>query len=734
MPDHREQISRALSGDVTALGALYSETVATIFYSSLKITGTSYAAHLVTVRSYLLAFGNLGRLSHPEVFPVWLDRLSVYLAIFAARERYSGAELNEAKERLIAFLRDFHSMKDAEIAALLTLEEQAVSACTVRAEALNTDEFLIGKETVLGIWHDICNRTFTPLPGETAPAAAKPAAPSPAPVKTQPAPKPVPRAGAQTAAPSGAKAAAPKTPAQNSLRSAAEFRRKRGVHRSLRIGAAVLSLLLVAAAVYGALHARSPEERRTQREVSRLASTLSLQLSGQVGEIYPLSEDTYFVSINLGYGGVEGLVVQYELADNSIRLSSPGDANLSESELAKLTGERYMQVLYNPSGVGSGSAKAGALDALPGETPLPAAEVETPAPTKTPIQADGAQTDYSLVENGQDFSIMLRINCRNVDFTRPMTVILDSAISKAIGEAGGLQIVLNDAAHCITLSTEQMEALCSAYGSVTLRLIMRSERQYDITFYSESGRRLSELASSMTFTLPASGPLTYVFALYDSGTESRGGVYDKENETITFPVARSGVYELVGRETEIRDADEMDTATAQAAFFLASLEFMPPDEDGRFCPDKTMTRNEAASVIGRMFLATDPELHSDFSDVDLSDPAYDYISYGMASQVFTGLRDGTFRGAEEISREDLLTVCGRTLLFRLGLEVQEPDAPLSFDDWDELSDYARGPVSALVEYDILPAGGALRPADLATRGEIAVLLYRMYCVLYGYAA
>ena len=172
MPDYRELISRVLSGDGTALGALYSETVATVFYSSLKITGTSYAAHLVTVRSYLLAFGNLGRLSHPEVFPVWLDRLSVYLAIFAARERYSGSELNEAKERLIAFLRDFHSMNDAEIAALLAMEEQAVSACAARSEDLNADEFLIGKETVLGIWHDVCNRTFTPLPGEAAPAAA----------------------------------------------------------------------------------------------------------------------------------------------------------------------------------------------------------------------------------------------------------------------------------------------------------------------------------------------------------------------------------------------------------------------------------------------------------------------------------------------------------------------------------------------------------------------------------
>ena len=483
------------------------------------------------------------------------------------------------------------------------------------------------------------------------------------------------------------------------------------------------------------MHARQPEKRETEREVSRLANTLSLQLSGQVGEIYPLSDDMYFVSINLGYGGVEGLVVQYELAENAVRVSSPENADLTESELEKLTGERYMQVLYNPAGSGSGALKGDAMDAAPGaEAPLPSDAAETPAPTKTPITAASDGDSYEMVEGAGDFSILLRINCRNVDFSRPMTVILDAAISKAIGEAGGLQIVLNDAQHCITLSTEQLNRLCEAYGSVTLRFFAQSERQYSIAYYSETGQKITELFSSMTFTLPADGPMTYVFAVYDSGTESRGGVYDSENETISFPVARSGTYELIGREAEIRDAGAMDDETAEAAYFLASLDFMPPDDNGNFRPEATMTRNEAIGVIGRMFLATDPALRSEYPDVDLSDPAYAYITFGTSSAIVTGLGDGTFRGESEISREDLLTICGRTLLYRRGEEAAEADDPLGFEDEASLSGYARGPVSALLERGILSPGGDLRPKDLATRGEAAVLLYRMYCVLYGYNA
>ena len=159
---------------------------------------------------------------------------------------------------------------------------------------------------------------------------------------------------------------------------------------------------------------------------------------------------------------------------------------------------------------------------------------------------------------------------------------------------------------------------------------------------------------------------------------------------------------------------------------------MPPNAQGLFRPEGTVTRNQAAAVIGRMFLATDPALQSEYSDVDLSDPAYDYISYGTASRIFQGLKDGTFRGEAEITRADLLTVLGRTLLYRRGAAPADAAAPLGFDDEDALPAYARASVAALTESGILAPGGALRPEAPATRGETAVLLYRMSRVLSGY--
>lgn len=708
MLDYEQQLSLALTGDEAALGALYSETVASVYYSALKITGQPYRAHLVTVRTYLLAFENLSRLAYPQAFPIWLDRLCVYLSYHAAADRYSGAELGEARRQLIAFLRHFHRMSDAEIAELLALEEQAVTDCDAQLETADAEEFLIGKDAVLGIWHDIQNRA---VPFSDDAEAVLPAS--------------------DEEAPDAAQQCEQKGRIAN-----AEYRKKRRKRILLRVGAGVLAAAVVAFAVLAARNARRPESGKTYREVSELASTLSLQLSGQVGEIYQLADDMYFVSINLGYGSVEGLVIQYELTENAILLSSPDAAQLSTEELEKITGDRYMQVLYNPTGSGRGAAPAGGTDAKPGETPEPTPAAETPTPTKTPVVSSEFEgSDFDPLENRGDFSIMLRINCRNVDLTRPMTVVMDSAISKAIGEAGGLQIVLNDARHCITLSTEQLQKLCSAYGSVTLRLHAQTERQYSIAFYSETGQKITELFSTMTFTLPADGPMTYVFAIYDSGTESRGGVYDRENETISFPVYLSGVYELIGSEREIRDIDEMDEDTAAAAYFLSALEFMLPDAEGNFRPNDTMTRNEAVSIIGRMFLATDESLTSAYPDVDFSDPAYAYITFGTATNILTGVGDGTFRGEADISREDLITICGRTLLYRFRRQSQgAPDAPLGFDDEAQLAGYARDSAALLIENGILPAEGALRPKESATRGEAAALLYRMYCCLYGYEA
>jgi len=668
-----------------------------VYYSALRITGSPETAQDVCIRAYRLAFANLGSLGYPRVFPTWLDRMSVYISYRSAEERYGGTELNEARAELVAFLRVFHHMSDAEIASLLEANETDIAACDAPSELPQAEDLSMAKETVLAIWHGITG----------------------APLREEPAPEPTNRPVQKSQA---ADSAARK-----------ERSRKRARRNWLRAAAALAVLLVLAAALFAVMRSGKSQRTPEQREVSELASTLSLQLSGHVGEIYQLSDDLYYVSINLGYGGVEGLVVQYELDENQIRLSTPDNVPLTEEQLSKLSEDPSLQVLYDASTGGKGVIKAGATDAAPGQTPAPAKPVPSPAASAHPSPSTGASGSYEI-PGEHDYSIMLRINCRNLDLTRPMTLVLDSAISRTIGDAGGLQIMLNDEQHTITLSTAQLNALCSAYGTVTLRFHAEGAREYSIVFYSESGQAITLLQGSMDFTLPADGPMTYVFAVYDSGTESRGGIYDAGLGTVTFPVARSGHYELIGREAEISDIADLDPERAAAAYFLASLQFLRLDEDGCFRPDAPMTRNEVVAVIGRMFLATDPQLTAAYPDVDLSDPAYDYISFATRTSILTGLGDGTFSGEADATREETLTICGRTLLYRLGEEAPEVPEDSGYTDDAEIAEYARSALAALTEYRILSPGGALRPKDTVTRSEAALLLYRMYCRLYGYRA
>lgn len=658
-------------GKASARLSLFSETVWRVSVTADNFTANPSEKKKLVASVYKFAFDNIHRLEYPEVFPVWLDRLSVFLS-------FASVPLNwlnkmENRKKTVAFLRGFHSMSDEEIAALLKMNTAEV------AEIEGTDRGdsapVITADDVREIWSLInAVEQKTEIPVKTV---------------TQRVP-------------------------QNRKR-----KKKFPVFKTVFAAACLGILALVAF-----LCLRAPKKNPTKRDelIEAYADAISLQLAGEVGEIYQLSENMYYISVNLGMGGEKGLVVCYDVARNSLRMESPNDGVLTEAELLGLAENRYMQVLYDPINTESGGSASQAV-----------AEAEGNSLTLGSGTVSQMISGTESLSAEADFSIMLRVNCRNVDLTRPMTIVLDSDISRLLGEAGGLQIVLNDLQHCIELSRQQLTGLCTAYDSVTLSFYASEPRKYEIAFYSDKGDKLTELFGTMTFTLPAEGQLTYVFATYDQGSESRGGVYDKETGTITFPVSLSGTYELIGSEVEIADIAELDPATAAAARFLVSLRFAGLDENGNFRADDTITRGELVNSIGRMFLATSIGQTSDFTDVDMSDPAYEYISSGATSSILTGYGDGAFHAEADASREEVLTICGRTLIYRFGMNVpDDPEYLLGFDDADELSEYAREAIAVMADNGIIDSNGLLMPGRAAKRGETAVLLYRMYCLLYGY--
>jgi hypothetical protein len=718
MADYKQLIQMARAGSDAAKWAVFSNTVGRVFFIALKVTGDGKTAVRTSAEVYRLAFENLGRLTYPEAFPTWLDRIAAYLSYNAAADRLSAPGNEQRLTEAVAFFRSFQKMSDKEIAEMMHVNPRELPGPGAAAEKYDPDSLLIAPDSVRAIWEEIHPRREPARPEHSRRSEE------------------------------GERAAEADSGYITISDIANEYLRRERRAIAVKIaGAAALICAFLFAALFFPLRFLAGEKSREAEElyksgsdgrVQLLAEELSSQLSGQVGEIYKLSEDTYYVVIYLGGEASGSAIVRYGKDDELPKVVSTGSKVLGKDKIAELSQDQYMQVLFNRASSGKGGSMIGDAAAAAGSREVELSENSlvllggTLESMMSSAKAEQSKLEELLGDDGEDFNLVLRISCRNVDMDKPVLITLDRTISDAIGEAGEVQIIINDQHYRISLSREQLLQLCGAYGTVALRFTRLSDRRYEINFYGPDGSLIRELFGSMIFTLPAEGPLSYVYATYASGTEARGGIYDAEESTMTFPVTLSGIYEMIGGDTEISDLDEMDEETAEAAHFLVSLQFFRLDGSNAFRPSGSMTRKEYVNTIGRMFLMTDDSYTSAFTDVDLSDPEYDYISSGAVSEILTGLGDGSFGGDAEITREDALVICGRTLRYRLGADRTAVSGEESgFEDSDEISAYAKDAAALCVRYGIADAGGKLRPGDAVRRGEAALWLYRMYRLLYG---
>ncbi len=711
MADYPSLVEKAKNGSLAARWALYTDTVSRVYYTAEKLTGDRDAAVALTADSYILAFGNLERLEYADEFPVWLERLTVHYVYNTVYDAAYPGSRGLNNEELAELFRSFHNMTDEEITSLMGRSpKKALKKAETSPEEAG---YLVPPESVTEIW----SRIREEFRKERLAEAEREKPPE------------LPDAAAGEDAVSDA---APRRPR----------RRRRAAIRSfaaaLLVAAGIFIYFIVTGRVGGTKTTEYREILRgsNDEKVQQLASTLSLQLDGRVGEIYQIDDETYYVVIYLGTESAGGAIVKYDDKGGLRQVVTSGRSVLQGGKLSELVNDEYLQVYFTQANA-SDSRKNLTLDDIikaagTGEAMSDDNSYYIGGNTVSSLLDSALEEKEKLeeiVEDGADFSVVLRINCRNVDLSQNVTITLDSSISNAIGEAGELEIVLNDLNHRVNLSRQQLTNLCDTYGSVTLSLSSPGPRDYNIAFYTSSGHKISELFGDMTFTFPAESELSYVFATYDGGTETRGGVYDAEAGTITFPVHLSGSYEIIGGSRDIADAASMTEDEARAARFLVSLGFMDTDRYGNFDPSGPMTRGELVNVLGRMFLSTDERFTSGFSDVAPGDSEYDYISSGVAGAILSGYGDGTFHSDDAATRQDALTMCGNTIVFRLGAELPS-DPELNYTDAGDIAGYAAGPAALCAGMGVIPDGGALRPRDVITRAEAALIFYNMYRLFY----
>lgn len=145
--------------------------------------------------------------------------------------------------------------------------------------------------------------------------------------------------------------------------------------------------------------------------------------------------------------------------------------------------------------------------------------------------------------------------------------------------------------------------------------------------------------------------------------------------------------------------------------------------DNKFAPGAYIKREEAVKMLVEAF---DLEGNADvaFGDVSKNHWYYDVVLNAVGSGIVNGISETEFGAGMYITRQDLATMAYRAMISKYNVEIKEST---KFTDFDDISDYAEIPVSALKDLGVLSGydDGTFMPVSYMNRAEFACMLYKI---------
>ena len=502
-------------------------------------------------------------------------------------------------------------------------------------------------------------------------------------------------------------------------------------------------------------------------QMDQIAKLLAKELKGEIGEVYRLSDDLLYIVLYVD-GEVSGCgTVKQTMKDGKpgFRLVSTTEEASPESDLqAQVQADQTQSNItldYSDAGSNKSAYLTDALNNIDGAVVNDAAKGEIAAYVETAVseasvtdvkcrknaavltdktiqesltqaESEKAALDEALdgVELNKSLTIVLRVVCTNLTEGQPVQVTFEPSMLEAMADAQAVQVILGDGQHSVTISAEALTALCQTHGKITVHLQRNEDGAYTITLLDGEGQTIPKVSEGLTFTLPAESPNATVLASYEGGSDNWGGQYDSINEAIEFMTPYSGTYEVMENRVEINDLADCDEETAEAIRFMVSRGYFDLT-DGNFDPDGTLNRYAFAQALVKMFFALDRSLTTSFTDVPADSEFYPYVASGEQDAIIEGFQDGTFRGEKDVLVEQVIALCSRTLADKKGYTYPETPADyLKFEDADEISDWALETTALAVREGLIEGTGVLGPQDPISRGDAAMMLYRLFMLLY----
>lgn len=337
----------------------------------------------------------------------------------------------------------------------------------------------------------------------------------------------------------------------------------------------------------------------------------------------------------------------------------------------------------------------------------------------------------------REIATTVRLDGVDIKDNESTIINLDPSLIKTVEEVDFINIGLGETE--VNLNVSSLKKEFEETGSLLIEIKLnenKDEEVYEIIFKDENGNVKESLENNITFHLPLNNQDSeYSAVFFNNGQtiEQLGGKYDSIINTINFSTKQTGEYYIVENQKNYDDISHLSQEMQDAIVFMGSKGFITDRGENIFDPDSKITRAEFASFLVRTFYVLDRNLSTTFADVDEEDWYYDYIASSEEEGIINGYPDQTFRGDDIINREQIVSVSARALYEKKKyLYPENLEEYLLFIDSEEISDWAKQEVALAFRETLIdmPKGREFKPKESMTRADAALIVYRLFQLLY----
>lgn len=329
------------------------------------------------------------------------------------------------------------------------------------------------------------------------------------------------------------------------------------------------------------------------------------------------------------------------------------------------------------------------------------------------------------VSFNKSLNTVLKLQIEGTSFKKPIYIQLPDSFED-LDEITGLRIAIDEKSY-VYINGLDLEALTGLKIKIER---LKDKSTYEITFLNKQDEVISQLEQTITFAFPAKDEFTTVLATYGEESQNWGGQYEAASGSISFGTKYSGTYKIVDSHIKIRDIGHLTSREQSVIKFMVSKGYLNLENE-RFNPEATFTRYEFAEALVKMFFALDTSLETSFKDVPEDSNYYPYVASGETYEIIKGYVDGTFRGETHILKQEVISLCARTIAEQKGYVYPEnKEDYLKFADAEDISKWAAEDIALAVQTGLTTSGGSLMPKSEITKSESAEVLYGLFMLLH----